>query len=327
MGEADGLLRLFQKYKIEHDPEDIREKFSILIKTLRGQRKQSGGNALASRAMTALGGLRLPDKPPSISGLVAKAAGTEIPPVTVEKTPRDFLGNAARWWVKAAESPYLSSLVRLTFFVMFFLSFIESTPVIGSVLSVALDLVLAGGKIVMKSFQKAVPSTLGLLPIPFASLLGVMLVTIVGLFIWPILAMISFGRQDFTAAIESMLRVIPMPIGDALADAFLELNHMADRVSSKKDKLVDDVWAGLQTIQSLTQQVSGVAGDALDRVKSGTESMMNAVKEVQNGEIPTAEPVELDSIPVAQPVRGGRRKTLSNKKAKRRKWRTRRQRM
>lgn len=302
MGEADGLLRLLQKYNIEHDPEDIREKFSILIKTLRGQRKQSGGNALASRATTALGGLRLPDKPPSLSGLVAKAAGTEIPPVTIQKTPGDFLGNAARWWVKAAESPYLSSLVRLTFFVMFFLSFLESTPLIGSIVSVALDVALAVGKMVIKSLQKAIPSLLGLIPLPYTQLMGVMLVTVVGLFLWPILAMISFGRQDFTSAIDSMLRVIPIPIGDALADAFLELNHMTDRVSTKKDKFVDDVWSGLQTIQSLTEQVSGVAPDALDRVKSGTESMMNAVQEVREGDIPSAEPVSPEDIPMATPV-------------------------
>lgn len=327
MGEADGLLRLFQKYKIEHDPEDIREKFSILMKTLRGQRKQSGGSEMATRALQGIGGLRLPDKPPSISGLVARAAGTEIPPTTIKRTPGDFLGNAARWWVKTAQSPYLGALVRLTFFIMFFLSFLESTPVVGSIVSVALDITTAGGKVLIKSLQKALPSVLGLLPLPYAQLTGVVIVSVVGLFLWAILAMISFGRQDFTSAIDSMLRIIPIPVGDALADGFLELNHMADRVSVKKDKLVDDVWSGLQTIQSLTQQVSGVAPDALERVKAGTESMMSAVKEVQQGTVPMAEPVELDSVPVSEPARGGRRKTLSNKKAKRRKWRTRRQRM
>lgn len=337
MGDADGLLRLLRKYNIQHDPDDIRDKFAILIKTLRGQRKQMGGADLANRATQALGNLRLPETPPSIPGLIAKAAGTEIPPIKMERTPGDYLGNAARWWVKAASSPYLGALVKLTFFIMFFLSFLESTPLVGSVASVALDITLAGGKVLIKALQKALPSVLGLLPLPYAQLTGVVLVSVVGLFLWPILAMISFGRQDFTSAIESMFRIIPMPVGDAIADAFLELNHMADRVSVKKDKLVDDVWSGLKTIQSLTSSVVGAAPAALERVKAGTNVMMNAVQEAREGTIPTAQPVALDAIPTAtpvapqdiptaEPVRGGRRKTLSKKKTKGRKWKTRRQR-
>jgi hypothetical protein len=355
MGEADGLLRLLTRYNIEHDPEDIREKFAILIKTLRKHRKQTGGKDLADRATQGLAGLRLPETPPSIPGLVAKAAGTEIPPIKMERTPGDFLGNTARWWVKAAASPYLSSLVKLTFFILFFLSFLESTPIVGSILSVALDATLAGGKILIKSLQKAIPGALGLLPLPYTQLAGVVIVSVVGLFLWPILAMISFGRQDFTSAIDSMLRVVPIPIGDALADGFLELNHMADRVSVKKDKFVDDVWSGLLTIQSLTDKVSGAAPDALDRVKAGTDAMMNAVQEVREDKVPIATPVAEPSpvqAPVAEPVpapappmsalerlrsqkttftapsqlKGGRRNTLSKKPKKTPKWKTRRQR-
>jgi hypothetical protein len=372
MRDADGLLRLLQTYNIKHDPEEIREKFDILIKTLRGQRKRTGGADLASRVTKTLGGLRLPDTPPTLSGVLANAAGTIVPPVTVERTPGDFLGNAARWWVKAASSPYLGALVKMTFFIMFFLSYLESTPIVGSVVSVALDATLAGGKALIKTLQKAIPSMLGLIPLPYAQLSGVAVVSVVGLFLWSILAMISFGRQDFTSAIDSMLRIIPIPIGDALADGFLELNHMVDRVSLKKDKLVDDVWSGLLTIQNLTDQVSGVAPEALERVKAGTDAMLNAVQEVRE-EIPTAVPVAPEEIPTAIPVapepapealpptavpvapepapepapappmsamdrlrtqktsytapaqlRGGRQKTLSKKKTKGRKWKTRR---
>lgn len=343
MGEADGLLRLLRTYNVKHDPDDIRDKFSILMKTLRGKRTQAGGNALADRATAVLGGLRLPDEPPSLSGALASAAGTIVPPVTVERTPGDFLGNAARWWVKAASSPYLGALVKMTFFIMFFLSYLESTPIVGSVVSVALDATLAGGKALIKMIQKALPSALGLLPLPYAQLSGVVIVSVVGLFLWSILAMISFGRQDFTSAIDSMLRVIPIPIGDALADGFLELNHMTDRISLKKDKLVDDVWSGLKTIQSLTDQVSGAAPEALERVKTGAEAMMTAVQDAREG--PTAQPVAPEDIPMAEPVaepvaeplppeetpgptappQGGR-KSLSTRSTKRRKWKTRRHR-
>jgi hypothetical protein len=224
-----------------------------------------------------------------------KSQGIPNIPITVKRTPGDFLGDGARWWIKVASSPYLGVLVKLTFMVMFFLSYLEATPILGSVLSAALDLTLSGGRIVVKALQKGIPPLVGLIPIPYAQFVGVALVSVVGLFVWTILATISFSRQDFTSAIESMLRIMPMPIGDALADSFLDANRTLDQLSQRKNKLTSDVMSGLTTVQGLITQLGSTfdssSSDAFNRVKSGTDLLLNAARTLSEKAVPTATPV------------------------------------
>jgi outer membrane biosynthesis protein TonB len=231
-------------------------------------------------------------------------------PVKAKKVPGDFLGNAARWWVKAASSPYLGTLVKLTFFFMFFISFLESTPLVGKVVSVALDAVLAGGRILVKALQKGIPAMIGLIPLPYSQLGGVALVSVIGMFVWTILATISFGRQDFTSAIDSMLRIIPVPIGDALADSFLDVNRTIDQFNDKRVQLTDDVWNGMlllqQVLAGISATVQSTAGDALARVKSGANMLLDAIRGVREAP-PVPEPVPVAApfatpVPVATPV-------------------------
>ena len=235
-----------------------------------------------------------------------KSQGIPNIPITVKRTPGDFLGDGARWWIKVASSPYLGVLVKLTFMVMFFLSYLEATPIIGSVLSAALDLTLSGGRIVVKALQKGIPPLVGLIPIPYAQFVGVALVSVVGLFVWTILATISFSRQDFTSAIESMLRIMPMPIGDALADSFLDANRTLDQLSQRKNKLTSDVMSGLTTVQGLITQLGSTfdssSSDAFNRVKSGTDLLMNAARALSEKAVPTATPVTPETVPTATPV-------------------------
>jgi hypothetical protein len=204
--------------------------------------------------------------------------------------------------------------VKLTFMFMFFISYLESTPLIGSVLSVALDATLAGGRILVKIIQKGLPAMLGLIPLPYMQLGGVVLVSVIGMFVWTILAVISFSRQDFTSAIDSMLRIIPMPIGDSLADSFLDMNRTVDQFNEKRIKLTDDVWNGLLLVQQFFTQIAEyfqtTSTEAYKRVKSGSDTLLDAVRGIRGAEaaataVPTATPATgpaTEPVPTATPV-------------------------
>jgi hypothetical protein len=246
-------------------------------------------------------------KGPSLESFL-ESQGVPIIPIKPKKTPGDFLGNGARWWVKAAASPYLGTLVKLTFMFMFFTSFLEATPLIGSVLSVALDATISGGRILVKVLQKGIPLVFGLIPLPGAQLFGMVLVSVVGMFVWTIFAVISFSRQDFTSAIDSMLRIIPMSIGDALADGFLDLNRTIDQMSEKRIKLTEDVWNGLLLVQDFGTQIAEyfqtTGSEAYKRVKAGSDTLLDAVRGIR-GAVPTAMPVMgpmPGAVPFATPV-------------------------
>jgi hypothetical protein len=247
----------------------------------------------------------LPPSPPTLASFLESQGIPQIP-IEVKKTPGDFLGNAARWWVEAASTPYVGSLMKLTFFFLFFLSYVESTPLVGRALSVALDLGLAGGRVLIKSLQAGLPTLMGLLPFPYAHVGGVALATVIGMFTWIILAIVSFSRQDFTSAVESMLRIIPVPLGPAIADAFLDLNRTWDRIGDKGEDLTKDLWNGLTLIQQILSGISGSAGavatEAVSRAQSGADKLLTAIKDSRPPPVVVMPPTQYVPVPVAQPV-------------------------
>lgn len=247
----------------------------------------------------------LPPSPPTLASFLESQGIPQIP-IDVKRTPGDFLGNAARWWVEAASTPYLGSLMKLTFFFLFFLSYVESTPLVGRALSVALDLSLAGGRVLIKSLQAGLPTLMGLLPFPYAHVGGVALATVIGMFTWIILAIVSFSRQDFTSAVESMLRIIPLPLGPAIADAFLDLNRTWDRIGDKGEDLTKDLWNGLMLIQQILSGISGSAGavatEAVSRAQSGADKLLTAIKDSRPPPVVVMPPTQYVPVPVAQPV-------------------------
>ena len=261
-------------------------------------------NSIATKGLSGLPRAKGPTLPEFL-----ESQGVPNIPVKARELPMDFLGNTARWWVKAASSPYLGTLVKLTFFVMFFLSFLESTPIIGSVVSAVLDVVLAAGRILTKAIQKGLPALMGLIPLPYTQLVGVALVSLVGMFAWTLFATISFGRQDFTTAIESMLRIAPIPIGDAMADAFLDVNRTVGQLNDKRIKLMDEIWNGLLFIRSFVMQIGDYVGDfakgALDRVKKGVEMLMGAIQQAPEPPAPPGVLGAAAAVPLAMALAPG----------------------
>lgn len=186
----------------------------------------------------------------------SKKTGGAIP-ILVKPDTNDFLGPQLRWLVEAMGSPYAQGVVRMLFMVIFFISYLESIPLFGSILSAALDVMVAGGKTITKTIQTNLPPIVGLIPLPYTSLVGIMIAAVFGMIVWPMIAMISFSRQDFAAAIESSIRVIPPPIGSTIADLFMEGNRMIAKIDAKRRKLGEDIYNGIKLFTDAISEVSG----------------------------------------------------------------------
>jgi hypothetical protein len=255
------LLEVLDRHGVPYDKEETKLRYDLLMKGLR--RDPSFQKELDAFKKEA------PQK-----------GGVEGIPIPVKMSKGDFLGSEARWFVEVMGSPYAQVVIRMLFMVLFFLSYLENIPVFGSVLSAVLDVTLAGGRVLIKTIQKMIPPVIGIIPLPFMSLVGITIASVVGMLLWPILAMISFSRQDFTSAIESFLRIIPPPIGDAIADAFLDANRTIYKLNEKRKKLTDDLISGLQTIVSIGNQTGTKIGE-------GAEKLINKAKEVATTPLPT----------------------------------------
>ena len=234
----------------------------------------------------------------------------EPPPVAPPLTPdtEDYLGPRLRWFLSAMTTPYARTMLQGVFLVVFFLSYLEKIPVFGSILSASLDVILAGGKALTKTVQSLLPVTIGIIPLPYTAMVGITMASLLGFIVWPIFAIISLSRQDFVAATESYIRIIPPPVGDMLANTFLEGNRAVAKIDEKRIRLGNDISNGLGQISQLASTASTAMKEGFESLAKQTqEAASNAKNSVQEATIPVATP----------PTAGG-----FHRRTRRKTWRT-----
>ena len=267
------LDELLQKHNVPL-PADFAERMDVLMSGL----KRSPGYMEKLEAFK---------KTPQRGGLFPEI------PIKVEVDDTDYLGPQLRWFLNVVTSPYARGMLEVVFMVVFFISYLERTPVLGGILGASLDVVLAASKTLIKSVQKMIPPTLGLLPIPYSSLVGMVMASIFGMIVWPIIAIICFSRQDFAAAIEAYLRIIPQPVGDLLADNFFEINRMAGRMNQKRIKIVNDITTAFTAIRDSATALSSEA-------KKGFDTLIEETKKAAKS-IPPMPTMPAPQLPIAIP--------------------------
>lgn len=293
------LFEVLDRHGVEYNKPEAEERYNLLMKGLKRdptyetdlakfkQQRQKGG------------------------------AEEDAIPIPVVPSKDDFLGPQLRWLVEALGSPYSQAVVRILFMVLFFVSYLETIPVFGGILSAVLDIMIAGGRILIKNVQKAIPPLFGLIPLPFMSLVGIAMAAVMGMLLWPIVAIVSFSRQEFTTAIEAFLRIIPPPIGDAIADTFLDANRTVSRLNDKRVKITNDITAGLQAIMSMGNNLTSQVSEGAQTLINRTQQAAQQAQSVSQGAMQRATNVAQQ----AQGVVGGRHR-LSRKQRNKNKWKT-----
>lgn len=259
-----------------------------------------------------------------------QAGGASIP-IPVLPSKDDFIGPEIRWVVDVMGSPYMVVFVKMLLTVLFFVSYLEKIPVFGGILSAVLDLTITGGRVLIKMIQRFLPPAIGLIPLPFMGLVGMATAGVFGILIWPVIAIISFSRQEFTTAIEAMFRAVPPPLGDTIGDAFLDINRTAYRMNEKRKQLVDDIVAGLRLVMD-------IGDNAKETVSEGADKLSNKLIEIVRGPTSSALAEKSSGLMnkfsdlknkssglLAKDQEGGRSQRLSRRYRKKNKWRTRRQ--
>ena len=297
-----GLRDTLEKHKIPI-PEDFDERLDIIVAGLK--RKSSYKQKLD----------KFKKHRPTRGGAEPAPAA---PPIIPDS--EDYLGPRLRWFLTAMTSPYARTMLEGIFMVVFFVSYLEKIPVFGSILSASLDIILAGGKILVKTIQSMLPAAVGVIPIPYASMVGIAMAALFGFIIWPIFAIISLSRKDFVAATESYIRIIPPPIGDTIANTFLEGNRAIAKIDEKRVKLGNDISNALTQLSMVTNQVSSsmkegfqsLAEQTREAASKSTEMISNAKSSVPTiPKLPSA-----PSMPTMPPTGGFHRRT------RRKAWRT-----
>lgn len=248
-----------------------------------------------------------------------RGGADEPPPVTPDS--EDYLGPRLRWFLTAVTSPYARTLLEGIFMVVFFISYLEKIPVFGSILSASLDVILAGGKIMIKSVQSLLPAAIGVIPLPYTSMAGIAIAALFGFIVWPIFAMVSLSRKDFAAAMESFIRIIPPPVGDMIANTFLEGNRAVAKIDEKRIRIGNDVANGLTQLSTITNTLSSSMKEGFETLAKQTQeaasNAKNAIPTVPKlPPLPTAS-TESQQVTLPTVTKGG-----FHRRTQRKAWRT-----
>jgi len=297
-----GLKDILKKHNIPI-PADFDERLEILIS---GLKKKSNFHSKLSAFKK--------HRPTSGPNGHRGGADPEPPPLTSDS--EDYLGPRLRWFLEAMTSPYARTLMEGVFMVVFFISYLEKMPVFGSVLAASLDVILAGGKMLTKSVQSILPAMIGVIPLPYSSMAGIAMAALFGFIVWPIIALVSLSRKDFVAAVESFIRIIPPPIGDMIANTFLEGNRAVAKIDEKRIKLGNDISNALRMISETLTSLSSTMKEGISNLAEQTRQAAQQVSTVPPmPKLPTVP--QMPPMPPMPTTTGG-----FHRRSQRKAWRT-----
>jgi len=265
-----GLKDILEANKIPL-PSDFDERFKLVMM---GLRKDPKFDEELKKFKEQSGGVKLSDE------ITATADTPEslAPPMKLDS--EDWMGPNIKWFLDALTSPYARVMMRSVFMVIFFVSYLEKSPSFGNLIGATLDLMVTGTKIITKSIQRALPPVIGLLPLPYASMFGLLMAGMFGAIVWPLVAMVSFSRQDFTVSIESLFRAIPPPLGDTIADVFADGNRTVAKLNARKEKLASDLTIALGNIANVISGVNDRVNSKDGVVKSNIQNLTDKLNQV-----------------------------------------------
>jgi hypothetical protein len=301
-----GLKDILKKHNIPI-PEDFDERLEIIVS---GLKKKSNFHSKLSAFK----------KHRPTSGPHEHRGGADPEPPALTADSEDYLGPRLRWFLEAMTSPYARTLMEGVFMVVFFISYLEKMPIFGNILAASLDVILAGGKMLTKSVQSILPAMIGVIPLPYSSMAGIALAALFGFIVWPIIALVSLSRKDFGAAVESFIRIIPPPIGDMIANTFLEGNRAVAKIDEKRIKLGNDISNALRMISETFTSLSSTMKEGVSNLAEQTRQAAQQISEVPT--VPTMP--KLPTVPTMPPMPPMPTSTGGfHRRSRRKAWRTR----
>jgi len=151
--------------------------------------------------------------------------------------------------------------IRILIPFLFILDTLENTPLFGDLIGAALDVTAAVLPVMASTIQTMTPGIVGLIPIPLAGTVGIILGWLFSLwFLW--LAMvIGFSRKEFAAALEATAGMVPV-VGPALSRGIKAVETVGTKFNNRADKIMASISKAFGSLQG-----------AINKVKSTVKSL------------------------------------------------------
>lgn len=153
---------------------------------------------------------------------------------------------------KAAQMIQAGLRVVLPF--VFILNTLENSPMFGDLIGAALDVTAATLPILAITVQATTPAIVGLLPIPEAGEVGIIVGWLFSLwFLW-IGAVIALSRKDFSGALEATAGMIPV-IGASAMKSVKSVDEVVTKFANRAEKIMESVMHAYGSVMSTVNDI------------------------------------------------------------------------
>ena len=152
-------------------------------------------------------------------------------------------------------------VIRMIIPFIFILDTIENTPLFGDLVGAALDVTAAVLPVMASNIQTITPGLVGLIPVPLAGTLGIVLGWLFSLFFLWLAMVIGISRKEFAAALEATAGMVPV-VGPALSRGVKAVETVGTKFYNRADKIST----------SISKAFGSLMG-AINKVKSTVKSL------------------------------------------------------
>jgi hypothetical protein len=174
-------------------------------------------------------------------------------------------------------------VIRIIIPFVFILDTLENTPLFGDLIGAALDVTAAVLPVMASTIQTMTPGIVGLIPIPLAGTVGIILGWLFSLwFLW--LAMvIGISRKEFAAALEATAGMVPV-IGPALSRGVKAVETVGTKFYNRADKIAASISKAFGSLQGAVSKVQSTVGSlpSIDKFAGPNPPALPSLKDIQS---------------------------------------------
>jgi hypothetical protein len=131
-------------------------------------------------------------------------------------------------------------ILRMVLPWVFILDTVQHTPLFGELIGAALDITAATLPVIATMIQTSTPALVGLIPIPYAGTIGIILGWLFSAwFLW-LAAVIAMSRKDFASALEATAGMIPV-VGASAMKIVASVDRVSTKLSNRASKIMESI--------------------------------------------------------------------------------------
>ena len=192
-------------------------------------------------------------------------------------------------------------MIRAIIPFIFILDTLENTPLFGDLIGAALDVTAAALPVMASTIQTMTPSIVGLIPIPLAGTVGILLGWLFSLFFLWLAMVIGISRKEFAAALEATAGMVPV-IGPALSRGVKAVETVGTKFYNRADKISASISKAFGSLQGAVQNAKSTLGSIKIDSPTKLPSMAEITNKVQAAIPPPIPAAGENPAPAAPPA-------------------------